>query len=196
MTYPFIVFEGVDGAGKSTVSKLVADRLGALHLESPINEFQTIRKFVENNLPEKARFFYYLASNFELSNYVRETRRIMPVVCARYFYSTLIGHASRQYLNIDDFSKTVPVAPSEFEAPDLTIFLSLNEDVQRARLNARAASENSAKDQNCLDNKLYRDCLFENYARIAKRENWLMIDTTSMTIDAVVTTCMERILSR
>ena len=31
----FVVFEGVDGAGKSEVSKIVAEKLGAIHLESP-----------------------------------------------------------------------------------------------------------------------------------------------------------------
>jgi dTMP kinase len=195
MTHPFIVFEGVDGAGKSTISKHVADSLGASHLESPINEFKKIRKFVEDNLCEKGKLFYYLASNFELSSYIRTNRLIKPIVCARYFHSTMIGHASRQYLNIEEFSKKLPVSSNEFEAPDLTIFLSLSEDAQRARINARGASENSEKDHKCLDDKLYRDYLFQNYSNVAQRENWLIIDTTLMTVENVVDICIKRILS-
>lgn len=195
MTYPFIVFEGVDGAGKSTVSRLVADSLGASHLESPINEFGKIRKFVVDNLSENGKFFYYLASNFELSSYVRANRMTKPIVCSRYFHSTLIGHASRQYLNIEDFCKHLPVSQVEFEAPDLTIFLSLTEDAQRSRINARSASENSGNDHKCLNDKRYRDCLFRNYASVADRENWLVIDTTSMEVENVVNTCIERILA-
>jgi dTMP kinase len=195
MTYPFIVFEGVDGAGKSTVSKLVADRLSASHLESPVNEFKKIRKFVESTLCEKAKLFYYLASNFELSNYVREKRLIQPVVCARYFHSTLIGHASRKYLNVESFCEGMPVSPDDFEAPDLTIFLSLSEDEQRARIISRGASNNSKKDHKCLDDRLYRHYLFRNYVAVAKKENWLVIDTTSMAVEQVVDTCIERILS-
>jgi len=195
MTYPFIVFEGVDGAGKSTVSRRVADRFGALHLESPVNEFRKIRGFVENSLCEKGKFFYYLASNFELSSHVRESRLIQPVMCARYFHSTLIGHASRKYLNVEDFCKGIPVSSDDFVPPDLTIFLSLSKDAQRERIRSRGASNNSKKDQTCLDDSLYRDCLFKNYAAVAKRENWLVIDTTSMTEESVVDACSERILS-
>jgi len=195
MTHPFIVFEGVDGAGKSTISKRVADSLGASHLESPINEFKKIREFVEDNLCEKAKLFFYLASNFELSGYVRANRSLKPIVCARYFHSTMIGHASRQYLNVEDFYKTLPVSSNEFEAPDLTIFLFVNEDTQRARINARGASENSKKDHRCLDDKRYRDFLFSNYTNVAKNENWLFLNTTSMTVEDVVDTCITRILS-
>ena len=195
MRNPFIVFEGVDGAGKSTVSKLVAELLGASHLESPIHEFKSIRKFVEHNLCEKGKLFYYLASNFELSNYIRANRLIEPIVCARYFHSTIIGHASRQFLNVEDFCKTLPVSSNELEAPDLTIFLTVSEDKQRARINDRSASENSEKDHKCLNDKLYRDCLFENYLITATREKWMVIDTTSMTIENVVETCMRKIIS-
>jgi len=193
MAHPFIVFEGVDGAGKSTVSKMVADSLGAEHLESPINEFKKIRKFVEGNLSEKAKFLYYLASNFELSNHVRENRRIEPVVCARYFYSTLIGHASRQYRSIEDVCRSWPVSPDEFEKPDLTIFLCLSEDEQRTRIGARQSSQNSAKDHQCLNDALYRRHLFDNYASVAKKQSWFTIDTTSMPAEQVVEKCIERI---
>jgi len=194
MTYPFIVFEGVDGAGKSTVSRRVADRLGALHLESPVNEFRKIRGFVENTLCEKGKLFYYLASNFELSSHVRESRLIQPVVCARYFRSTLIGHASRKYLDVEDFCETIPVSSGDFERPDLTIFLSLSEDAQRERISSRGASHNSKKDHRCLDDSVYRGYLFRNYAAVARREGWLVIDTTSMTEESVVDACVERIL--
>lgn len=196
MTYPFVVFEGVDGAGKSTVSRRVADRLGALHLESPVNEFRKIRGFAENTLCEKGKLFYYLASNFEVSGHVRESRLLQPVVCARYFHSTLIGHASRKYSNIEDFCREIPVSSGDFEPPDLTIFLSVSEDAQRERIRSRCASNNSKKDYRCLDDSVYRRYLFRNYAAVAERENWLVIDTTSMAEERVVDACMERILGR
>ena len=44
MINKFIVIEGLDGAGKSEVSKKVASALGITHLESPIDPFKEIRE--------------------------------------------------------------------------------------------------------------------------------------------------------
>ena len=131
MTQPFIVIEGMDGAGKSEVSARVAARLGAMHLESPIKAFKEIRQYVDANLCDKGRFLFYLASNLDLSRYTRKKREIQSIVCARYFYSTIIGYASRQGLDIKEFYKNLPVESDEFEVPNLTIW-TLRGKVDRA----------------------------------------------------------------
>ena len=48
MTKKLIVFEGVDGSGKSEISKMVSDILGTDYLESPTLEFNSIRKYIDD----------------------------------------------------------------------------------------------------------------------------------------------------
>ena len=169
MNHLFVVFEGVDGAGKSAVSTKVSEKIDAMHLESPTGEFKKIRRYVDRNLSDKGRFLFYLASNFDLS---------------------------RQGLNIEDFYRCLPIALDDLEKPDITIFLYVNEEAQRIRITSRESCDNSAMDYKCLDDEKYRKILFNNYNHIAARENWICIDTSYMSIDEVVDTCIEKILTK
>ncbi len=196
MNHLFVVFEGVDGAGKSAVSTKVSEKIDAMHLESPTGEFKKIRRYVDRNLSDKGRFLFYLASNFDLSNYIGEKRSNKTIICARYFHSTMIGYISRQGLNIEDFYRCLPIALDDLEKPDITIFLYVNEEAQRIRITSRESCDNSAMDYKCLDDEKYRKILFNNYNHIAARENWICIDTSYMSIDEVVDTCIEKILTK
>ena len=189
----FIVFEGVDGAGKSEISAKVSKIIGATHLESPINEFKKIRQYGDLNLNDKGRFLFYLASNFDLSNYVCKQRLNKTIVCARYFHSTMIGYASRQGLDIEDFYESPPVSLHDLEKPDITIFLYVNEEVQRKRIESREFNGNSPTDYKCLNDEIYRKSLFKNYCSISIKENWINIDTSSMSVDEVVNECVQKV---
>lgn len=194
MIKPFIVFEGVDGAGKSEVSARVAKQLNAIHLESPIGEFKKIRQYIDTSLNDTGRFLFYLASNFDLSEYVRNKREREMVICARYFHSTIIGHASRQGIKIDEFYKNLPISLEILERPNKTIFLYVNETKQRERIKSRGQENNSLTDYKCLNDMNYRKTLFENYCKIAEKEGWLYIDTSDLSIDQVVRVCVDKVL--
>lgn len=196
MRHPFIVFEGVDGAGKSEISARVAAKLGAIHIESPGEPFKQIRGYVDDNLNGKGRFLFYLSSNLDLSRCIREKTESETIVCARYFFSTIIGYASREGLSVEKLYESLPVSSDDFLKPDLTIFLYVNEDVQRSRINLRDSSDNSAGDYKCIEDQHYRKMLFDNYIYVSEKESWSCIDTSLMSIDEVVDTCVERILNR
>lgn len=189
----FIVFEGVDGAGKSQVSALVSERIGAIYLESPIGKFKEIRKYVDDNLDEKGRFLFYLASNFDLSNFVRQKITVKPVVCSRYFHSTIIGYASRQYIKIDDLYENPPVSLTDLKKPDITFFLYVDESTQISRISAREPTCNSKTDYKCLSDDKYRHALHKNYYHVSVSEGWFFIDTTFMSINDVVSLCVDEI---
>lgn len=187
----FVVFEGVDGAGKSEVSKLVAEKLSAIHLESPTTPFSSIRNHVDKNLSDKGRFYFYMASNFDLSEKILITLRSKSIICARYFHSTVIGYASRQNIDIESVYNSIDVTKKDFINPDLTIFLNVNEDIQRRRINSRGLLKNSQTDYKCLEDKKYRERLFKNYEYISKKEKWYTIDTSTMSINEVADECIN-----
>lgn len=190
MTNSFIVFEGVDGSGKSGVSAAVAEKIGALHLESPIEPFKNIRRSVDDYLDDKGRFLFYLTSNIFLSKYINENISRKSIVCARYFHSTIIGYASRLNLEIADVYKLAPIKSSELLFPTVTIFLHVNENTQRDRINLRGQN-NSRADYKCLEDAQYRQRLFDKYLRVAEREKWISIDTSHISFDEVVLKCVE-----
>ncbi len=181
-----IVFEGVDGSGKSHVSKLVAESLGAQHIESPLDEFQQVRKYVNANTPQKGQLFFYLATNLDLSNYLEKTVQEKEVVCARYYHSSIVDYSARQDISSNALMEQYSISDSDFFQPDLTILLYVNQDEQRNRINKRNRGVNTASDKLCLENDEYRTKITGKYLKIANERSWNVIDTSNMSIDAVV----------
>jgi dTMP kinase len=191
---PFVVFEGVDGAGKTEISTLVAKKLKGLHLESPTGRFRELRKYVDDNLCDNGRFHFYLASSYELSNKVDESKSSYPaIICARYVHSTIIGYASRQNINIENAYETILGEFNGIGQPDLTIFLDVDLDAQRLRITSRADNVNTKNDYMCLTNDIYQKRLSDNYRYVQIKENWHYIDTSAKTIDEVVDLSIELI---
>lgn len=187
MNCPFVVFEGVDGAGKTEISALVAKKLKGLHLESPTGRFGELRKYVDDNLCDNGRFHFYLASSYDLSNKVDESKSSYPaIICARYVHSTIIGYASRKNINIENIYETILGKFNDIEQPDLTIFLDVDLDIQRSRITSRLDNVNTKNDHMCLTDDKYQKRLSDNYRYVQKKENWRYIDTSLKTIDEVV----------
>lgn len=193
MTYPFILFEGVDGAGKSVVSSKVASSINATYIESPVEPFRCIRNAVDSRMTDPGRFLFYLASNYELSEHIKQCRIDNKVVCARYIHSTLIGYASRNNVSIDELYTNSLIEMDKIVKPDLTIFLYVNKEAQHTRIKNRCPHLNSAIDQMSLENEQYQQQLSDNYLSVSKKEDWHLIDTSHIDIDEVVRRCIEQI---
>ena len=58
----FIVFEGVDGSGKTTVAKQLAQGIGASYVKTHGEEFQAVRRYIDQEAPPEARLLFYLSS--------------------------------------------------------------------------------------------------------------------------------------
>lgn len=71
MKNKFIVFEGIDASGKSVVGKLVANALFSDYIESPTEEFQLARAYLEKSSLPISRFLFYIATNIDLSQKIK-----------------------------------------------------------------------------------------------------------------------------
>lgn len=133
----FVVFEGLDGTGKSTCARLVAERLGAELLTTPSPE---VRRYRDDLIEcyagsQEAAQLFYLSTVFAASDQIRGLlRQGTAVVLDRYFLSTQAYAAFRgSKLRVDDIAAHLLPAT-------LTVFLDASLDVRRKRLAARGQS--------------------------------------------------------
>jgi len=141
----FIVVEGIDGSGKSTVAARLADELtrrgrkvlrtrepGGTLLSEKIRALLLDAK--NSEMVPFTELFLYMASRAQLVDEVirPSLRDGVDVVCDRYYYSTAAyqGAAGRVGIPV---VLAVAEKIAKFEKPDLVALLDLNPAVARAR---------------------------------------------------------------
>jgi dTMP kinase len=91
----FIVIEGLDGVGKSTIAKALAAEIDAVILTTPGDKFSRIRNELEliyKDSPQ-ARQLFYMSTVVTAANDVRELiAKGKNVIVDRYWLSTQVYH--------------------------------------------------------------------------------------------------------
>ncbi len=141
-----IVFEGADGSGLSTQSKLLYRHLrkrgyAVIHTKEPTNGF--IGRVIRNVLRRKMRFsletlqLLFCADRAEhIESLIKPAlRKNKIVICDRYALSTIAYGA----LKLD--RKWLIILNSKFVRPDLTILFDVPEKVCLKRIRKRGAAE-------------------------------------------------------
>jgi dTMP kinase len=141
----FIVVEGIDGSGKSTVAARVADELArrgrqVLRTREPGGTLlgEKIRALLldakNSEMVPFTELFLYMASRAQLVDEVirPSLRKGVDVVCDRYYYSTAAyqGAAGRVGIPV---VLAVAEKIAKFERPDLVTLLDLDPAVARRR---------------------------------------------------------------
>jgi dTMP kinase len=130
----FVVFEGLDGSGKSTCARLVAERLDAELMTTPSVAVRAYREDLIASFAgcQEAHQLFYLSTVFAASARVRELlARKRSVVLDRYFLSTQAYAAFRgSRLAVDQLQ-------SHLRPADLTVYLDVPLATRRARLSER-----------------------------------------------------------
>jgi dTMP kinase len=141
----FIVVEGVDGSGKSTMALRLADHLTrrgrkVLHFREPGSTRlgEKIRALLldakNSEMVPFTELFLYMASRAQLvdENIRPALRKGMDVVCDRYYYSTAAYQGAAGKIGI---GTVIEVAEkiAKFERPDLVALLDLDPAVARKR---------------------------------------------------------------
>jgi len=166
----FIVFEGLDGSGKTTLAKMLAADSNALYIASPPPILKTgnIRKIMDEDVSLETRFLYYLLGNSYISNEIKEARKSKIVICDRYLHSTLAIHKLLGVkINLD-------INSLGLEKPDINFFIFVsNEKVRRRRIKER---KKKTKYDTIKEDEDFRK-QYINYFR--QRKEFIFIDTTN-----------------
>ena len=135
----FVVIEGVDGAGKSSVLNLVVKKINATSIETPSGLMRKYRHLVENAHPT-IRFLYYVLANHIQSFSIRKLLRENSVICSRFAHSTKAHHAIYGCF----IARHAPLWILANQKPDLIFYLMVQREEREKRIYNR--KNNNAKD--------------------------------------------------
>lgn len=189
MTPKFIVFEGIDGAGKTTQIKLLAENLKKEGVDCYLTAEPTdmpsgkiIREALSGRLPvscaEMADMFVrdrMIHNKDEEKGIDPHLERGMTVISDRYYYSSLayqgaeLGFERVAALNLDN---------PEIRTPDICVFLDLTPDKSLERIGKRADTPTEIYENYDYLEKTRR-MFFDVFERLEKRgENIAIIDAS------------------
>ncbi|MBW2971550.1 hypothetical protein KY359_00810 [Candidatus Woesearchaeota archaeon] len=177
--HPFILFEGIDHTGKTTISTRLAERFGGFYLHTPPEELKAARPFFDS-LDFQSNLAYYLTGNHLVAYAVQQNREDGPVFLDRYFYSTVAFHSARMGVNLDNLLERMAVVP------DRIFFLTADVDESLRRMGITGDSRAGFHERELLAK------MSANYDRLfSGNPSVLEIDTTERSLEDVYSQVLE-----
>lgn len=171
-SYPgkFVVFEGLDGSGQSTQTKVLADFLKEKGYKVLITKEPTIKskagklikKFLDKKekiSPKKLQELFTQDRKWHLKNVVIPAlKNGKTVISDRYFFSSFC-YGVTEGLNLEKLIKL----NEKFLLPDLVFFLDVKAETCLERIKKRG------KEKTLFESKEKLDKVYQNYRKIFKK---------------------------
>ncbi|TGM34064.1 dTMP kinase [Leptospira biflexa] len=190
----FFVFEGIDGSGKTTVSKKVSEILSTKSISNlwhrePTDSIhgQKIREFLQGKIkltPDEQLKLFLLDREFSVNETILPTLKSDTcLVQDRYYFSTAAYQGRDEehaadilYMNED----------KGFPEPNRVYFLDLSPEEALERRNTRGGNKEA------FDDEKEQTRIYQNYLAILP-ESTIFVDATA-DLEEVVNFCVEDIL--
>lgn len=199
----FITFEGPDGSGKTTVAKLVVEKLKekgyeVVHTREPggIDIAEQIRNVILNPnntaMDSKTEALLYAASRRQhlVEKVIPAMKEGKIVICERFIDSSLAYQGWARGLGIDEVLEMNKFAIEDL-FPSLTIYLDIDEEEGLRRVNTRGID----KDRLDSESVSFHHKVVEGYKKAIERfKERIAIVDASKTIDEVVEESLNKIL--
>ena len=170
----FISLEGVDGAGKTTVAKLLAADKSFQYHKSPAGPFAQLRKEIDYRTKQLERYcFYRLATQFD-SAQISHLLETSSVVCDRYIASTAAYH-----ITMDPRIRVIHNDVGLLN-PHFGFLLGARSEIRDKRILERAKILSDIKIEENSE-------LLDRVAEIFMSFGLIYIDTSDLTVEEVVT---------
>jgi dTMP kinase len=168
--YKLIIFEGIDGSGKSTQARYFAKKLNAFYFREP----KFFKKEILQKIHPLTELFLFLADRSEVYSRIKNIIRVNPresafIILDRSFPSTLayqlIGRNLKKLISLDDYLKIDFLSRQKIE-PDLVIVFDVPVDIALKRL----------KKKTKFEEKKFLIKVRKAYLNLSKKFNWYVVD--------------------
>lgn len=145
----FIVLEGMDGSGKTTLAKRLADHYKGLGKKVYLTRepggteiAEHLRTYLTSNITEEkitpeAQVMIAFAARFQHINFIKKLLQDdFIVICDRYYASTLAYNVSLNELNAQWYTLFKQLA-AECITPDFTFYLKVSVETSNSRIEYR-----------------------------------------------------------
>ena len=189
MTGKFIVIEGLDATGKSTLAPKLAECLEATllacppRLKAPELSKEDLRSHFDCRPPVQRRA-YYRAANLIASELAEVALQTGHVVMDRYWTSTVAFAALDDNSTID--REWQGRYPPELREPDGVILLTVDEENRLKRMRGRGEPVRN-EERNLAEKVARREAVLQTYRMFDPIE----IDTSHLDPDAVLVAVLE-----
>ncbi len=185
-----ISIEGMDGVGKSTTCKLLADKLGYEFVEKPlhyllddkddeISQYQKVAKRVNSNQNRTFTAWYYGLNNI----YLYEKFKDKNIVTDRHIVSNYCWSGSKD--NGDIYNLIL----KKIGKPKLTVILYAKPEVIMSRLKKRDINDSDL----CKVEKSGKAYERMIYFCETKKLNYMVVDTSNKNVEEVVDEIIRRL---
>lgn len=162
-----IAVEGIDGAGKTTISKILSEKYKINYIKFPRYDFiPPIRQhlFGEIELDDKASTLLFLA------DIIQGTKNLNNYIADRFFFSTI----AYSKLSLDVLMKMINILDLSF--PDYVLYLKIDVNLALSRLAKKFEQSKYDRDYNILKTA------FERYEKIFNNK-YILSKTKVITLD-------------
>ena len=169
----FIVFEGIDGSGKSSVGEYMMDKFEDMVLTREPSDSEAgklAQKAANRDHSPYLDLFLYLADRVEHTEQIKRwLSEGKNVLCDRYWGSTAAYQAAAEDI---DLSYIEYIQENFIHEPDLTVLFDVEPEVSIERIGNRDIKSKYER----ID---YLQKVRKNYQLLAERHDWVTVDASN-----------------
>lgn len=192
----FVVIEGIDGCGKSSVTRIVAKKLGrrAVLTREPTDSWigQAVRKGEDRKVSPYTDALLFMADrSIHTLDIIDLIKKGKLVVCDRYYHSTVAYQAAflKSTFHGDAFKWLLDANLKLSIHPDLTVLLDIPPELGLERIRGRRALSRFEK----LD---FLKEVHKNYLKLARQDRSIVRIDATRPLAEVVADVIKQIRER
>lgn len=133
----FIVFEGLDACGKTTLSSLYAKEMNCIIHSAVVSEALELRKVIDSYQSKESALLFFLLNNFLKSHEVSNALESRDVMLDRYIFSTLAYQSIMLGENVvKQLFDTLNIT-QKIRFPDVIVFVKADAETINSRIESR-----------------------------------------------------------